>query len=63
MAVIQSNGCSSTGLGVVSQYPHGGPEPSVTPVLGNPVLSGLCGHQLYKWHTNILTGETTHNTK
>ena len=34
-SAVKSTGCSSRGAGFNSQHPHGGSEPSVTPVPGD----------------------------
>ena len=47
------------GLGFGSQHPHGGSQPSLSPVPGNPILSSdLLGYQAYVQYTYIHTGKT-----
>ena len=45
-----------TALG--SWHPHGGSQPSVIPVLGNLMSSGLCRYQARRIHTYIYAGKT-----
>lgn len=41
-----------------SQHPHGGSQPSVTPVLGDPMpTSGLRWHQARRWYTATHAGK------
>lgn len=37
--MVRSAFCSHSELGLESQHPHGGPQLSITPVLGSSVLS------------------------
>lgn len=40
---------------------HGGSQPSVSPVLWDPVPSReFCGHQAHTWHTHIHSDKCIH---
>ena len=49
--MLKSTGCSSRGPEFNSQHPHGGSQPSVTPVQGDPTsFGGLHGDSVHR-HT------------
>ena len=49
---VKSTGCSYRGPRFNSLHPHGGSQPSITPVPGDPMpSSNLQGHQAHMWQT------------
>lgn len=50
-STVTRSSCSSKGSRFNSQHPHGGSQPSVTPVLRDPTpSSGLHRNQAHTWY-------------
>jgi hypothetical protein len=57
---VKSTDFSSRGSRFESQHPHGGSQPSETPVSGDLMSSSdLLGHQEIRWCTDIEVGKTS----
>ena len=50
---VKVNGCSFRGPWFDSQYPHGGSQPFLIPVLGDPTSFVLCRHQAHTQWTDM----------
>lgn len=55
--LIKNTGCSSKRAEFNSQHWHGSSQPSETLVPGDLPSSGLTGHQVHKWYTDMHADE------